>query len=102
MVSMKILFQELCVDELDRNEELTREKKRRWMKWGKNLEAAKEISVARCLYGIGVDIVSCSVHGFANASAKAYCAVVYCACESSWSIEVRLLTSKTRVASLKA
>lgn len=41
-------------------------------------------------------------HGFADASVKAYSAVVYFVCELHGSFRVELLTSKTRVAPLKS
>ena len=41
------------------------------------------------------------MHGFADASLKAYCAVIYFVCESPEGITVTLLTSKTRVAPVK-
>jgi hypothetical protein len=46
--------------------------------------------------------VKWTLHGFADASCKAYCAVVYLVCESSKGVQVELLTSKTRVAPVKA
>ena len=100
VVSMKILFQELCVDQVRWDEEVTGEKRKLWERWLKDLEMAGEMLVPRCLYDIGLGEVSCSVHGFADASAKANCAVVYFVCKGS--LGIRLLTSKSRVAPLKS
>ena len=53
------------------------------------------------MYGVYEATKSCSLHGFADATIKAYCAVVYFVCELVGSFSVELLTSKTRVAPLK-
>ena len=71
------------------------------MKWVCGLRAADEILTSRCLYEIGVVNISCSLHGFADASSKAYCAVIYFVYKGSLGIRVKLLISKTSVAPLK-
>ena len=43
----------------------------------------------------------CSLHGFADASKKAYCGVVYFVYRTQVGRYARMLTSKTRVATLK-
>ena len=100
-VGMKVLFQELCVEKVGWDDELSASQKTRWVNWIRELEEVKEIIVNRCLYGvIGVN-PSCSLHGFGDASVKAYCAVVYFVCELYRSFKIELLTSKTRIAPLK-
>ena len=48
------------------------------------------------------DVQACYLHGFGDASTKAYCAVVYLVYVlKDGSCQVRLLTNKTRVAPLK-
>ena len=57
----------------------------------------------RCVYSnVSGEIQSCELHGFGDASEKAYCAVVYFVCRTSTGVYVQLLTAKTRVAPLKA
>ena len=58
--------------------------------------------IARCVYGELVGRPRCSLHGLADASLKAYCAVVYSACELNGGYHVGLLTSKTRTVPMKA
>ncbi|XP_048580427.1 uncharacterized protein LOC116614572 [Nematostella vectensis] len=101
MVSMKVLFQELCVEKLDWDEELTGERKKRWLSWLDDLKRVKEVRIARCVYGVSGAEVTYSLHGFGDASKKAYCAVIYCVTELYGAYHVELLTSKTRVAPLK-
>ena len=91
LVGVKVLFQELCSTKVEWDEELTDEGKKRWVCWVEDLKGVGEISVARCVYRVG----------FADASRKAYCAVVYFVCEAYGAFSVTLLTSKTRVAPLK-
>jgi len=97
-VSMRMFFQELCKDGIGWDEELTPEQKKRWCEWMNDLAAVEEVRVPRCVY---VSSLKVSLHGFADASSKGYCAVVYIVCESEEGVQVELLTSKTRVAPLK-
>jgi hypothetical protein len=56
----------------------------------------------RCVYSnISGEIQSCELHGFGDASEKAYCALVYFVCRTSTAVYVQLLTAKIRVAPLK-
>jgi hypothetical protein len=48
-VSMKILFQELCVKGVNWDEQLGGEIERRWLEWVSDLEVVKEVSVPRCV-----------------------------------------------------
>lgn len=90
-VSIKMLFQELCLAEVAWDDEVDDKKKKRWLDWVEDLERVGQIVIARC-----------SLHGFADASLKAYCAVVYFVCELNGGYHIELLTSKTRIAPMKA
>ena len=57
--------------------------------------------VPRCIYsGISDKVVSYELHGFGDASDRAYCAMVYLVCVTHSRRYVRLIASKTRVAPL--
>ena len=57
--------------------------------------------IPRCLYdGVEEVVTSYTLHGFGDASEKAYCAVVYLVLETNSGNYPVLLTSKTRVAPL--
>lgn len=101
LVCVKVLFQELCSKKIERNEELMNEGKTRFVSWVDDLKGVGEISVATCVYRIPQDQINRYLHGFADASRKAYCPVVYFVCEAYGAFSVTLLTSKTRVAPLK-
>ena len=55
----------------------------------------------RCVYaGLEEGVTSYAIHGFGDASKKAYCVVVYLVLEVSGDYFPVLLSSKTRVAPL--
>ena len=85
-VGMKVLFQEICNSKFDWDEVLTGEIKRKWDKWVQDLAETKEICINRCLYETGGgDVTECYLHGFGDASKKAYCAMVYFVYFIRWS-----------------
>lgn len=103
-VSTKILFQEICTQGLDWDENLKGELKLRWDRWVQDLSVTNEIRVNRCLYdSVGLeDVTECYLHGFGDASKKAYCALIYFVYRTAdGKTHVRLVASKTRVAPLK-
>ena len=101
VVSIKVLFQELCEKGVGWDEELKEGERKSWIEWLDDLRRATEISVPRCVHRMPQGEINCFLHGFADASIKAYCAVVYFVCEAFGAVDVTLLTSKTRVAPLK-
>ena len=50
-VSIKMLFQELCLDRVEWDEEFEGERKKRWLSWVEDLERVSQIVVSRCIYG---------------------------------------------------
>ena len=67
-----------------------------------DLKETGNISLPRCLYGKETGTVkSCYLHGFADASKNAYCAVIYLVYETDDGILSRLICAETRVAPLK-
>ena len=102
-VSMKALFQEICSNKFDWDKPLTGETKAKWDRWIKDLAETKEIQIDRCLYDVGGEgVQKCYLHGFGDASKKAYCATVYFVyLGMDGKTHVRLVASKTRVAPLK-
>ena len=102
-VGMKVLFQEICNSKFDWDEVLMGEIKQKWDKWVQDLAETKEICIDRCLYETGGgDVTECYLHGFGDASKKAYCAMVcFVYRTKDGKAHVRLVASKTRVAPLK-
>ena len=100
-VVMKLIFQELCVEKVEWDEEVSGKRQKEWNGCVESVAVAEEIKVPRCVYGVCEATKTCTLHGFADASIKAHCAVIYFVCEVGGSFSVELLTSKTRVAPLK-
>ena len=71
------------------------------MRWPQDLQEVQRVLVPQCVYaGSEEETVSCTIHGFWDASEKAYCAVVYLVLEASSGYHPVLLSSKTRVTPL--
>ena len=101
-VSAKILFQELCLEKLGWDDPLPIDKANRWEAWLRDLKGARTIYVPRCAVSVKKGtLVSRQLHGFADASKKAYCAMVYLVEETAEGIYIQLLSAKTRVVPLK-
>ena len=102
-ITAKIIFQELCVAKLGWDDPLPKDYLSRWELWLKDLISIKTISFPRCfLEKHQGDRVRYQLHGLADASKKAYCAMVYLVCKSSQSTCcTKLLCAKSRVAPLK-
>ena len=68
-----------------------------------DLSETGEIQISRCLYETGEErVTECYLHGFGDASKKAYCTMVYFVYRTDdGKTNVRLVASKTRVAPLK-
>ena len=59
-VSIKMLFQELCLDKVEWNEELEGERKKQWLSWVEHLQRVSQIVVSRCIYGNLIGKTTCS------------------------------------------
>ena len=65
--------------------------------WIKGLIECRQITIRQCVYEhLQEEVLECSLHGFANASKKAYCVVIYLMYRTHIG-----RYSKTRVAPLK-
>ena len=103
MAEAKILFQDICKDNINWDEELNETYKQRWHQWLKELEEASIIEVERCVLGqAGEELKECHLHGFCDASEKAYCCMIFLHIVTEKEEKVTLLTSKTRVTPLKS
>ena len=101
-VSAKIIFQELCKENIGWDDPLPLEKLERWKTWLQGLREANIISVPRCIFNeCQGEPLKVQLHGFADASKRAYCAMIFIVVKTSMHTYVRLLSAKTRVAPLK-
>ncbi|XP_046862763.1 uncharacterized protein LOC124456335 [Xenia sp. Carnegie-2017] len=106
IVKAKILFQDICYSGVDWDDTLPKSVKEKWEKWLRDLKEVKSVSIGR--YSSGVTDTSGSeskqryfLHGFGDASKRAYCAVVYLVVLNGNDVRVKLIASKTRVAPMK-
>ena len=100
-VQFKVLFQELCKDKRDWDDPLEGHCKTTWQRLVMQLEEIRPIKLTRCYYtGIAGQVLSSELHGFCDASAKAYRAVVYLRIITTCGNYIRFVASKTQVAPL--
>ena len=97
-ITAKILLQEACRQKINWDDSLDGVIKQAVEAWIESLIECKLITIDRCLYKhVREEVWGCSLHGFADASKKAYCAVIYFEYQTSTGTYSKMLTSKTRV-----
>lgn len=101
IVTSKIFMQRLWSLKLDWDESLPSDCLEYWQEYYVKLSCLENISVPRWTH-YGSDTLQGSLHGFSDASTKAYAAAVYLRLvHVDGSVTVTLLTAKSRVAPLK-
>ena len=99
-IEMKILFQELCLERIEWDGELEGKLLKLWKTLLDELKFLSSVRIPRCYFQSNP--VKVELHGFSDASHRAYAAVVYMrSLYSDGRIDVRLVSSKSRVAPLK-
>ena len=100
----KALFQGLCRAKYDWDDELPVEKCKIWKELVRDSEAVKSVSVPRSIHSPYLnENVKYSLHGFGDASTKAYCTVIFLLSETEdGQKHSQLVCSKTRLAPLKS
>ena len=99
-VEMKILFQELCLDKIDWDSNLPKHLLGTWNSLLNELKCLNNVKIPRCYFRSRP--VRFEIHGFSDASNRAYAGVVYIrSLYEDGGVDVRLVASKTRVAPLK-
>ncbi|GFW66665.1 integrase catalytic domain-containing protein [Trichonephila clavipes] len=96
----KIFIQELWKIKLDWSEQVPSDAKEEWMHFYQKLSKVNNFKIPRCI--LLPATIRIEIHGFSDASERAYAAVVYIKCfNESGQSQTRLLCSKSRVAPLK-
>ena len=102
VIQLKILFQVLCVQQVDWDESLSGDLLSSWRTILSEFSCLNGVKVPRCYFRGGHQSLSTQLHGFCDACDHAYAAVVYLRTTySDSSIQTVLIASKTRVAPLK-
>lgn len=103
-IRAKILMQETWTEGLQWDDPLSDELRKKWETWFKEISSLPNIKIDRCMV-LKTDkhIVRKILHTFVDASKDAYAAAIYLRTEyDSGDLSVKLVTSKARVAPLKA
>ncbi|GFS92644.1 integrase catalytic domain-containing protein [Trichonephila clavipes] len=96
----KIFIQELWKIKLDWSEQLPPDAMEEWMNFYQKLAKVNNFKIPRCI--LLPATIRIEIHGFSDASERAYAAVVYIKCfNESGQSQTRLLCSKSRLAPLK-
>ena len=77
VILMKILYQNLWVENLDRDEIVPMSFQSEHAQWKKQLHLLNSKQLPRCYYLVDSTPTSVQLHGFSDASEKAYSTVVY-------------------------
>ncbi|XP_055615027.1 uncharacterized protein LOC129761333 [Toxorhynchites rutilus septentrionalis] len=100
IVQAKIYLQDLWRSQKQWDEPLDNELQQRWLEFRKNLDALRNLSVPRWVVPVAKP-VSIEMHGFCDASEKAYGACIYLrVLAEDGSVYVNLLTAKSKIAPL--
>ncbi|XP_062714255.1 uncharacterized protein LOC134291019 [Aedes albopictus] len=101
IVAAKIFVQDLWKQKCDWDEPLPEAFQNFWIEYRRNLSALSSLSIPRWV-AFSTDLASVQVHGFCDASNKAYGACLYLRSTTfGGSVEVRLITAKSKVAPLE-
>ena len=101
-IRSKVLFQQLWSRGLQWDENLPKDIKQQWDVWKYELPVLNEICIPRSLMKNGKSGTSLQLHGFGDASPKAYGAVVYTrVTQRNGDVKTHLVMSKTRMAPTK-
>lgn len=102
VIQMKCLFQTLCIEKIDWDQELHTDMLSKWKSFLAELESLNKVKIPRCYFVSNLSPISIQLHGFSDASKQAYAAVVYLrSCYDDGRVVVSLVCSKTRVSPVK-
>ena len=73
-----------------------------WSSWRSELNLLSEKAIPRCYYPPNKHITHCELHGFCDASEKAYSGVIYlCMTDSEGKHDSSIVVAKTKVAPIR-
>ena len=101
-ITAKILLQSLWKEQLSWDAPVSIELAQRYLDYRRDVLKLSEFALLRCYKPVDIHTGKFELHGFSDASTRAYAAVVYFRCiDKTGNIFTNLVASKTRVAPLK-
>ncbi|XP_047988499.1 uncharacterized protein LOC125228094 [Leguminivora glycinivorella] len=102
IVQAKMIIQKLWLHRSSWDDEVEPEIKEEWLNIRHNFENLKDIKIPRWLHTTNQRLDKTTIHGFSDASTKAYAAVAYLRVETEeGEIETNLIAAKVRVSPVK-
>ena len=102
VIQLKVLFQDLCVCEAEWDSPSSGELLLKWKRITSELSCLEGVTVPRCYFKFSLPCQAIQIHGFCDASERAFAGVVYMrSVYEGGSVEVVLMVSKTHVAPTK-
>ena len=102
IIKVKILMQRLWELKVDWDDKLPPDIHEAWLQWRSELKLLSNKHLPRCYFPLTVNIVAVELHGFCDASERAYAGVVYIRMiDSTGGIHLSIVASKTKVAPIK-
>ena len=99
VILAKIIYHDVCMSRNGWDAKITEELLKKWQRWLKSIKDYPVITFRRCLLAYPrEEVMSITLHGFADSSVLACCAVIYLEITQASGTFVRQLTAKSRVA----
>lgn len=99
-INAKLMMQEIWISQIGWDVEIPNDIAERWMQFRREFAELENIRINRWIdFNPGCEI---SLHGFSDASEKAYSAVIYARVKKDGDVSTHLITSKTRVSPIKS
>ena len=101
-IRQKLIFQSFCINKKGWDDQLEGNFLKQWSNLINEITALTHVQVPRCYHSPGKKPFICQLHGFCDASEKAYATVIYLrTVYTDGSVDLCLVSSKTRVAPTK-
>lgn len=99
IIKAKIILQELWINKLDWDESIPMHLDYAWTKFKEDIYKIENLKIPRFVSCLSKAVIQ--VHGFSDASVRAYGCCLYLRCKTDTNVYVHLLTAKSKVAPLK-
>lgn len=102
-INLKMFFQQLCIDKFAWDVELKGQHRKTYDSFVSEIESLQGIFIPRSLFQGNKQVKKVEMHGFSDASERAYASVVYLRVEyESGELDIKFIASKSKVCPLKS